>query len=60
MINGGVVENDVALKIRRSRRGAGVEDSGCLGGLRLRRMGRSCTEDGITDIDLLALQAKRQ
>jgi len=34
--------------------------SGFLGGLRLRRMGRGCTEDEIGDIDLLALQAKKQ
>ena len=40
--------------------GASDEDVWFLGGLRLRRTGRGCTEDGIADIDLLALQAKKQ
>jgi len=34
--------------------------SGFLGVLRLRKTGRGCTEDGIADTDLLALQAKKQ
>ena len=49
MINGGIVENVVALRIQRLRRGSSEEDFSL--------SGRAVsTEDGIADIGLLVLQ----
>jgi len=49
VINGGVVENVVALRIQRLRRGSSEEDFSL--------SGRAVsTEDGIADIGLLVLQ----
>jgi len=52
----------MSLRLEYSDRAAvrATKMSGLLGGLGLRRMGRGCTEDGIAEIDLLALQAKEQ